>query len=75
MLKTSYIQQKLDEGFSINSYALGRVGEVIGTEDHFVRIKLRGGGEGVTCFDRGDDVDFDRVGAWKLNIVNTADDA
>lgn len=55
MITANEIQRLLDRGNKIWSAAAGRIGEVIGTDDHWVKVKIRRT-VCVTHFDRGDPV-------------------
>jgi hypothetical protein len=58
MITTNQIKDLLDQGFSITSHALGRIGKVVKNVDHFVLIKTTKG-SGVTRFDIGDPVEIE----------------
>ena len=57
MITGEQIQCLLDQGYTVRSCALGRIGNVLGTHGNLVRIKLNRG-TGMTSFSSGDPVEL-----------------
>ena len=57
MIYGNQIQTLLDQGYTVFSYALGRVGKVLGTNQNLVCIKFHRG-SGMTSFTGGDPVEL-----------------